>query len=376
MSDMSRRSFIAHTAALSSIPLAGSNMSNALADTPKKQLGFALCGLGKLSTEEIAPALQRTKHAKLTGIITGTPSKAEAWKKKYNIPDKNIYNYDTMHEMVNNPDIDVVYVVTPNALHARDTTAAAKAGKHVFCEKPMEVSVEKCQQMIDACKQAGRMLGIAYRCQFDPYHLECMRIAREKQFGDLRLINSGFCINVGGPGQWRLNHELAGGGCLMDVGIYALQSTMYLTGEEPVSVSGIISNTDPVKFKDVEETISFQLKFPSGVIGNCVASYGFFDKAGFIGVADKGWFGLDYGFYYNGAKGMRSDGKPLQFTDAVYGSTEKDSWPQFAREIDDFAQCILNNKPTRVPGEMGLRDVRIMKKIYEAVSTGKTVTLA
>lgn len=366
MSEISRRSFIAHTAALSSIPLIGINMNDAFADAPKKQLGFALCGLGKLSTEEIAPALQKTKYAKLTGIVTGHPAKAEEWKKKYNIPDKNIYSYDTMHEMVNNPDIDVVYVVTPNALHARDTIAAAKAGKHVFCEKPMEVSEEKCQQMIDACKAADRKLGIAYRCQFDPYHLECTRIAREKELGVLRLINAGFCINVGSPNQWRLNRELAGGGCLMDVGIYALQSTMYLTGEEPISVSGITSNPDPVKFKDVEETVAFQLKFPSGVIGNCTASYGFSDKAGFLACADKGWFGLDYGFYYSGAKGMRSDNKPMEFP----------PHDQFAMEIDDFAQCILNNKPTRVPGEMGLRDVRIMKKIYEAVKTGKSVSLA
>ena len=366
MSEMSRRSFIAHTAALSSIPLIGANMNDALAAAPKKQLGFALCGLGTLSTHQLAPALQSTKYAKLAGIVTGTPAKAKAWKEKYNIPDKNIYSYDTMHEMANNPDIDVVYVVTPNALHARDTIVAAKAGKHVFSEKPMEVSEEKCQQMIDACKAANRRLGIAYRCQFDPYHLECMRIAREQDFGDLRLINSGFCIKLGDdPAQYRLNRDLAGGGALMDVGIYALQSTMYLTGEEPVSVSGIISNTDPVKFKDVEETVAFQLKFPSGVIGNCTASYGFSDKAGFLACADKGWFGLDYGFYYSGAKGMRSDNKPLEFP----------PHDQFAIEIDDFAQCILNNKPTRVPGEMGLRDVRIMKKIYEAVKTGKTVSL-
>jgi len=181
MSKFSRRDFVAHTAALSAVPLMASSIGEVMAKSaPKKQLGFALCGLGTLSTGQLGPALQQTKYAKLTGIVTGTPAKAKTWKEKYNIPDKNIYNYDNMHEMLKNPDIDVVYVVTPNALHARDTIVAAKAGKHVFCEKPMEVSVEKCQQMIDACKQADRMLGIAYRCQFEAHHLECMRIAREK----------------------------------------------------------------------------------------------------------------------------------------------------------------------------------------------------
>ena len=376
MSKFSRRDFITHTAALSSLPLVISTMNTAYADTPKKKLGFALCGLGTLSTNQIAPALLNTKYAKLTGIVTGTPAKAVAWKEKYNIPDKNIYNYDNMHEMINNPDIDVVYVVTPNALHARDTIAAAKAGKHVFCEKPMEISTEKCQQMIDACKQAKRMLGIAYRCQFEAHHLECMRIAREKDFGDLKLINAGFGIKLSDDlSQYRLNHDLAGGGSLMDVGIYALQSTMYLSGEKPVAVSAIITTTNPEKFKEVEETIAFQLKFPSGVLGNCVASYNFYDNAGFNAYCDKGSFGLEHGFYYNGIRGFRSDGKPLQFVDTQYHSTEKDSWAQFATEMDDFAQCILNNKPTRVPGEMGRDDVSILQKIYEAARTGKTVSL-
>jgi len=291
MSNFSRRDFIAQTAAISSLPLVGA-MGNVFAATPsKKQLGFALCGLGRLSTDQIAPALQNTKYARLAGIVTGTPAKATAWKQKYNIPEKNIYNYDNMHEMINNPDIDVVYVVTPNALHARDTIAAAKAGKHVFCEKPMEVSTEKCQQMIDACKQANRLLGIAYRCQFEAHHLECIRIAREKEFGNLKLINAGFCIKLGDdPAQYRLHRDLAGGGSLMDVGIYALQSTMYLTGEEPVSVVASTTTTNPTKFNDVEETVAFELKFPSGVIGNCVASYNFADNAGFRVFADKGWF--------------------------------------------------------------------------------------
>jgi len=377
MSKFSRRDFVTHTAALSAVPLFASSISEVLASTsPKKQLGFALCGLGKLSTDQIAPALQHTKYAKLVGIVTGTPSKAKAWKEKYNIPEKNIYNYDNMHEMINNPDIDVVYVVTPNGLHARDTIAAAKAGKHVFCEKPMEVSVEKCQQMIDACKQANRLLGIAYRCQFDSNHLECIRIARDKEFGNLRMINAGFCIKLSDDlSQYRLHRDLAGGGCLMDVGIYALQSTMYITGEQPISATAIETLTNPKKFSDVEETISFQLKFPSGVIGNCVASYNFFDEGGFRVFGENGFYGLQKGFYYNGAMGFRSDGKPFKPAENLYGSNDQDTWPQFAKEMDNFAQCILNNKPTIVPGEMGLRDVRIMTKIYEAVRTGKSVQL-
>ncbi len=362
----SRRDFLKTTGiAAASLPLFNILSSRALAAEPDGKIGFALAGLGNLSTHQLAPALQKTKFCKLTGIITGHPAKAERWKAQYNIPDKNIYNYDTMTQMADNPDIDVVYVVTPNSLHAEHTIKAAKAGKHVLCEKPMEVSVEKCQQMIDACKTAGRQLAIGYRLHFDPYHLECVRLAREKIFGDLKIINAGFGFRMGDPTQWRLKKDLAGGGCLMDVGIYSLQATRYLTGEEPAEVSAITTVTDPVKFKEVEESIVWQTKFPSGVIANCTATYNAQGLNYFKVFADRGWFELDPAYSYGGIRGTRSDGQVIQFPGI----------DQFAAEMDDFAQCILENRPTKVPGEEGLRDVKIMMAIYEAARSGKTVSL-
>src|SRR5208282_2387126 len=200
-----RREFIKTTAlAAASVSFAGPLASQMRAAGPDRKIGFALAGLGRLSTYQLAPALQKTKYCRLTGLITGTPAKAEAWKKQYQIPDKNIYDYDTMEKMADNPDIDVVYVVTPNGLHAEHTIKAAKAGKHVFCEKPMEVSSEKCQQMIDACKAAGRQLAVGYRLHFDPNHLECIRLGREKVFGNLDLIHAEYGFRIGDPKQWRL----------------------------------------------------------------------------------------------------------------------------------------------------------------------------
>ena len=359
-----RRDFI-KTSALTAAALPFVGVGSALAADPDRKIGFALAGLGSLSTNQIAPALQKTKYCRLTGIVTGHPEKAEKWKAKYGIPDKNIYNYDNMSDMANNPDIDVVYVVTPNALHAEHTIKAAKAGKHVLSEKPMEVSVAKCQQMIDAVKQAGRQLAVGYRLHFEPNNLECVRLAREKVFGDLKMIEAAFGFSIGDPTQWRLNRELAGGGPLMDVGIYALQATRYLTGEEPTLVSAVTSTTDPVKFKDLEESITWQMKFPSGAMAHCGSTYKFSGLNRFRAYAETGTFGLDPAYNYSGIKGSRSDNVPIQFA----------SIDQFAAEMDDFALCILNNKPTRVPGEEGLRDVKIMMAIYEAARTGKTVML-
>jgi predicted dehydrogenase len=361
-----RRDFLKTTAlAAASLPFIGGLSSCARAAEPGRKINFALAGLGNLSTYQLAPALQKTKFCRLAGIVTGTPAKVEHWKAQYGIPDKNIYNYDTMEKMADNPDIDVVYVVTPNALHAEHTIKAAKAGKHVLCEKPMEVSVEKCQQMIDACKQAGRQLAIGYRLHFEPNNLECIRLAREKVFGDLKFIDANFGFEIGDPNQWRLNRALAGGGPLMDVGIYALQAARYLSGEEPVCVSAITTVTDPVKFKDVEESIVWEMKFPSGIVAHSSATYKFPGMGNFKAFADNGWFELAPAYYYDGIRGRRSDGEQIHFP----------AIDQFAAEMDDFAQCILNNQPTKVPGEEGLRDVKIMMGIYEAARTGKTVNL-
>ena len=361
MQDLSRRHFVTGAAAAT---LAASFMSSA-ATSPGKKLGVALCGLGKLSTDQIAPALLKTQNCRLAGIVTGTPGKADAWRKKYNLPARSVYTYDTMHRMADNDDIDIVYVVTPNALHLEHTVAAAKAGKHVFCEKPLEISVERCQQMIDACKAADRMLGTAYRCRFEPHHIECMRIAREQELGPVRIIEAGFAIDVGDAEQWRVKRALSGGGALMDVGIYALQATRYLTGEEPVLVSAMETKTDPVKFKEVDETVTWTAKFPSGATAYCTASFKVGGIKNFRANCDRGWFELDPAYYYGGIKGSRSDGKPLSFPQV----------DMFAAQLDDFARCIKEGRQTIVPGEEGLQDVKIMRAIYGSIHTGRTIRI-
>ena len=362
-----RRTFIKQTATFAvGAPFISTAVTRALAQAAEPKLGFAICGLGNLSTNQIAPGLLKTQNCRLTGIITGHPAKAEVWKAKYNIPDKNIYNYETMEKMGDNPDIDVVYVVTPNALHAEHTIKAAKAGKHVLTEKPMEATPEKCQEMIDACKAANRMLAVGYRSRFEPHNLECVRIAREKVFGDLKILEAGFGITIGNPDQWRLKKALSGGGALMDVGIYALHATRYLSGEEPILVSGMETKTDPEKFKEVDESLIWQMKFPSGLIANCSTSYNTKGLGRYLGLADKGWFELNPAFGYMGNHGRRSDGQEISLPQI----------DQFAAEMDDFANCILTNTPTKVPGEEGLRDVKIMMAIYEAVKTGQSVKLA
>ena len=367
MKSISRRKFMHRTAvAAVGFPFVSSLTSAALAagDEPRK-LGFALVGVGGLSTGQLAPALQKTQYCRLAAIVTGTPSKIPVWQSRYNIPDKNVYSYDTIEHIADNSDIDVVYVVTPNALHARDTIKAAKAGKHVLCEKPMEATTEKCQQMIDEVKKAGKMLAIGYRCQFEPNHLECRRLATEKVFGNLKSIEGGFSRSITAT-EWRVKKALAAGGPLMDVGIYALQSCRFVSGQEPVEITAKFGPvTDPEKFKEVEESVEWEMTFPSGLKTKCRTNYEKSDANEFMVIAEKGTFGLKPAYGYSGVRGTRSDGQDIHLPNLN----------QFAAEMDDFAQCVTNKKPSKVSGEEGLRDVKIMMAIYESARTGRTVKL-
>ncbi|HEU4721423.1 MAG TPA: Gfo/Idh/MocA family oxidoreductase [Gemmatimonadaceae bacterium] len=368
MASTSRRDFVRMTAlSVAGAPLIPSIAHRATPTTVRqeKKLGYALDGLGSLSTNQIAPALQKTKLCRLAGIVTGTPAKAEQWKAKYGIPDRSIYNYDTIGRLADNPDVDVVYIVTPNSLHARDTIKAARAGKHVLCEKPMEVTTERCRQMIAACKAANRQLAIGYRCRFEPHHLEMLRIAKEKELGEVRLIESGFGFSIGDPTQWRLKHALAGGGPLMDVGVYSIQSAEMIAGQYPIAVAAMTTKTDPVKFKEVEESMTYELKFANGISASCTTTYKVNGFNRTTAYADRGSFGLAPAFNYGGIRGWRSDRKEL-------AAAEID---QFATEMDDFADCIINNRPTTVPGEMGMRDVQTMMALYESARTGRVVRL-
>ena len=328
-----------------------------------KKLGIALVGLGKYSEEQLAPALQETQRCKLTAIVTGTPEKAEKWKKKYNIPDKNIYNYQNFDSIKNNPDVDIVYVVLPNSMHAEYTIRAAKAGKHVICEKPMAISVKECEDMIKACKDANRMLSIGYRLHFEPHNMTMAELGKKKTYGKVQKVLAIDSQEMD-AGVWRLARERAGGGPVMDLGVYCVQGSIYTVGENPIAVSAKEGEkTDTNKFPEVEQAMDFQLEFPGGTIANCRCSYN--EKGNLLRAeAEKGWFELKPAFAYDGLAGTTSAGK-----------MDLKNVNQQAFQMDDFADCVLNKKQTRVPGEMGLRDVKILMAIYEASRTAKKVNL-
>ena len=337
---------------------------NPLYDGPV--LRVAIMGLGSYGSR-VADAMQSCKMAKLTGVISGTPSKIKNWQSKYNIPEKNCYNYENFDSIKNNPDIDAVYVITPNALHHDQVIRVAKAGKHVICEKPMAINAKEGQGMVEACKKANVKLLVGYRMHFEPNTLEIIRMRKDGELGKILFFQGLSGFRIGDPKQWRLNKQLAGGGAMMDIGIYSINGSRYMVGEEPIWVTAQETKTDHEKFKEgVDETIQFQLGFPGGAVASCLSTY-------VMNNLDR--------FFLNGEKGF-GELQPATGYGPIKGRTHKGELTQphtthQTVQMDEMAGIILQGKQPVVPvdGEEGVKDLKIIDAIYQAIKTDKKIDL-
>jgi predicted dehydrogenase len=356
--------FIAMPLLRASAPAGCNNMSINKQQGPV--LRVAILGLGSYGTR-VADAMQSCTKAKLAGAISGTPSKLKDWQTKYGIPEKNCYNYENFDAIKNNKGIDAVYVITPNAQHYDQVIRVAMAGKHAICEKPMAVNAREGQEMVDACRKAGVKLLVGYRMHFEPKTLEIVRMRKEGELGKVLFFQGLSGFPIGNPTQWRLNKALAGGGAMMDIGIYSINGARYMIGEEPVWVTAQETKTDPVKFKEgVDETITFQLGFPGGAVASCLSTYN-------MNNLDR--------FFLTGRDGF-AELQPATGYGPIKGRTHKGEWnhPHVTHQtvqMDEMAAIILEGKQPMVPvdGEEGMRDLKIIDAIYEACKTGKKVTL-
>jgi predicted dehydrogenase len=338
-------------------------------DPPGKKMGWAIVGLGSLSINQILPAFDKCEKSKVVALVSGHPDKANRLALQYGVKPKNIYNYQNYDNIRDNPEVGIIYIVLPNGMHAEYTIRGHQAGKHVLSEKPMANTPADCQAMIDAARKANRKLMVAYRCRYEPNNLEMIRMAREKELGPVQVFVADHGFTIGDPAQWRLNKALAGGGSLMDIGIYSLNAARYVTGEEPVELNAMTyTSPNDVRFKEVEETTIFQLRFPSGALANCSSSYGYSGQNRYRAIATEGWFELEPATSYSGLRMKINRGNTL----------EQPSLPvtdQFAVEMDHMSTCVMQDKQPLTPGEEGLRDLTIMMAIYESARTNKPVKL-
>lgn len=366
--NITRRRFLqtAQTLSAAGLLLPLSSIANKQSNIGKqKKLGVALVGLGYYSRDLLAPALQLTQLCELRGIVTGSPEKIPVWQEKYGIKDANVYNYANMHTVADNTDIDVIYVVVPTALHKKYSLIAANAGKHVWCEKPMAMTVTECEDIIQACQKNRVKLSIGYRMQHEPNTQTVMQYARNKPYGNIKKvkISAGYG-GRGGPGDnWRMQKHM-GGGAMYDMGVYSVNAARYATAMEPVSITARHHNTLPEVFKEVDPTTYFALTFPGDLMADCMTSVVIGENRLHVD-CNKGWYYLEPMQSYHGVAGATSDGIKL----------DKYIANQQARQMDNDAQAIIENLEVRVPGEEGLKDIHIVEAAFKSASTGKAVAL-
>ena len=358
---MDRREF----AKLSAFALASSFVPSFAQNAARaKPVGYAAIGLGRIC-DIFMRACALTRSSKITALVTGHPdTKGVKYSAMYGIPKSSIYTYETFDHIVDNKDVDAVYIGLPNSMHCEYTLRAAAAGKHVLCEKPMAISSAECRQMIDACRKASRKLMIAYRVQYEPTWNHAINMISSGALGQMESFQGGF-YGQEASGEWRLNRRLAGGGSLLDLGIYPLNAIRYAIGEEPSDFTAVVATRDQSgRFLEVEQSMEWTMKFPSGIIASCGCSYGQVGPNFLMMNGEKGALEMNPGFGYDGphlqglAGGQRVDEQ----------STGKHPYV-FALEADHFSDCVRDDKEPKSSGEEGLKDMIAIEAIYKAAGT-------
>ena len=358
-----RRTFIKNTVAGFAALSVSKGFPSILIPKVKEKLGVALVGLGYYSTDLLAPALQLTQHCYLAGIVTGTPEKAIRWQKEYDLSEKNIYNYTSFDGIANNSEIDVIYIVLPPSMHAEYVIRAANTGKHVWCEKPMALTVSECQSMIDACNKNKVKLSIGYRMHHEPNTQKIIQFRKDKKYGSINKISVAAGYYDSRTDHWKQKKSM-GGGSMYDMGVYPLNAARYVTGEEPAAVTAQQVINRPEIYTEVDEGMKYKLEFPGGAIADCETSFGKNMNALSV-TCSKGWYKLEPFSAYNGINGITSDGIALNAPIAN----------EQAKQMDDDALAIIQNKPVMVPGEEGLKDIKVVEAVYRSVKQNSRVII-
>jgi predicted dehydrogenase len=308
--------------------------------------------------------------------MTGDLAKGRRVGEQYGVSSDAIFAYDDWKGLAARSDVQVVYIVTPNGLHLEQVKQVAGIEKHVLCEKPMANNSAEAQQMIDACSKAGVTLMIAYRSQYEPHNLEVTRMVRSGEFGALKLIEAHNGQVQDTASQWRHDKALAGGGALPDIGIYCLSFARFVTGEEPEEVfAWSWSTPGDARFKDVEENVVWQMRFPSGVVARLACAYGAHEARPARLYFEKAVVQLEPGFAYKGLRLKVIHRSPERGDVEVTEERVMGDKNQFATEIDHMAECVITGRRPRTPGEEGLQDHKIMEAIYKSAADNRPVKL-
>ena len=331
------------------------------------KLGYAVIGLGSISEVAVLPAFRHSKKSRLVALVSHDLKRASQLAKRFGV--KNCYSYDDYDRSLNQPDVDAVFIASVNGAHAEQTVRAAAAGKHVLCEKPMANSVADCRRMVDACRQNRVRLMIAYRKYFEPGSVALKKLVSSGKLGRLRHIFSTYTeiVDPVKAKNWQLNPQVAGGGSLMDIGIYCVNNMRWLAGSSPLDATAAAWTDDPQRFSGVEDSIAFRLTHPGGLVCQGTSSYSA-QAASFVQVhGDKGWAALNPAFAFEEERRLFGKIQGRWFEQKFKVIDE------FVLELDGFAECVRRGRDPGPDGLEGLRDIATVEAIYRSARENRTV---
>jgi predicted dehydrogenase len=325
-----------------------------------QRIGFAVVGLGNIAQSSVLPAFANCKHAQLVALVGRDKKRNIQLARKFDVDSH--YLSEEFADCLANPEISAAYIATPQGEHAGLTIQAAKAGKHVLCEKPLAATLAQSAAMVEGCRRSGVLLMTAYRKYFEPSTLYLKRLIREGKLGRIDVMHTAFS-ELHSPGKslpWLLSAKMAGGGPLMDLGVYCVNTSRWLVGEDPMEVSAESWVNDPARYNEVEEGISFRLRFRSGLVVHGSSSYGAAPSSFLYVQGSAGWASLSPAFPFDETR---------RLTAKIGGRTFKKSFSvvdEFAPEIDAFAKAIQNHIDVEPDGVQGHRDMVIIDAIYRS----------
>ena len=327
---------------------------------------YAVVGLGHIAQVAVLPAFANARrNSELTALVSGDPDKRATLSKRYGVP---AYSYEQYDELLDSGRIDAVYIALPNDMHRSYAVRAARAGVHVLCEKPLAVTVEDCNAMIEAAAAADVKLMTAYRLHFEKSNLEAIELLRDGKIGVPKLFFSEFAMQVR-EGDIRTGSPGEGGGAIFDLGVYCINAARYLFRAEPIEAVAMMVNTGDPRFAEVEEATGALLRFPGDKLASFSVSFGAADVSSYRVVGTEGDLRVEPAYEY---------AFPLVHRLTAGGKTKKRTFKkrdQFAPELLYFSDCIRFDQPVEPDGHEGMADVRVIEAIRRSARTGSAVFL-
>ncbi len=326
-----------------------------------RKVRYGIVALGSISQEAMMPGVEHTGNSKITALVTDDPEKAKQLAKMYDV--EHTFSYAEYPQMLYSGEIDAIYLATPNWRHAEFAVPALEAGIHVLVEKPLEVSSEQCERILEAEKRSSAKLMVAYRLHFEPGTVDTIERVRSGELGDLVYFNSSFSQMVDPANHRAQSGVLAGP--VLDMGPYPINAVRNIFEDEPTEALAVGVRHPDSGFGDLDDTVSVTLRFPKNRLAQFTISYYGNKLDAYTVVGTKGSIEMNPAYMY---------GKPLQSYSVIGQKEQEESYKDtdhFGGEMKYFSDCILHGKDPEPDALEGLADVRVIEAIHRSLTSAQ-----